>query len=49
MGKSTNSLKKIEKRLHKQSDKLFGLKKWSFLGDMHKGHLIIVVHATERK
>jgi hypothetical protein len=48
MTKSTKKLKKIEKQFYKALDKSFGLKDWAFIGDMHKGHLAIVITAKEK-
>lgn len=48
MNRTVKKLKAIEKRLSKDLDTRFGLKKIHFFGDMRDGHLTIVVTGKER-
>lgn len=49
MNKTTKRLKRVEKKLYKLLDKKFGIKKYSFIGDMYNGELFVVVHAKEKR
>lgn len=46
--KTVKRLQRVDKQLHKQLLKAFGRLDYDFLGDMHKGRLIIVVVAKEK-
>lgn len=48
MNQTTKKFKKLDKKLYKALNKSFGLKKYTFFGDMHKGHLLLVVTGKER-
>jgi len=45
---STKKLKKLEKKFYKALDKSFGLKKYTFFGDMRGGYLTVVITGKER-
>ncbi len=49
MNQTTKKLKKLDKKFYKALSKSFGLKKYIFLGDMHKGYLTLVITGKERK
>lgn len=48
MSETTKKLKKLDKKLNRKLQKLFGPMTLDFFGDMHKGHLTLVITGHEK-